>query len=83
MALLKNIPKTVINPIGSFFKEARLAKGYSIEFVALHAAIESIDELEQFENNECFLGLDRIYALSNVLDISPCLITDWVDYFFK
>lgn len=79
MALLKIHPKNKFNHIGSFFKEARMIKGYSVEFVALHAAIDSVEELEQFENNELFLGLDRIYALSNVLEISPCIIIDWID----
>lgn len=73
-----NLPKlniiSSISPVSILFRKAREDRGYSIEYVAQHAAIEPISKLYLFELGQVELPLDRIYALANVLEISPSLI---------
>ncbi len=60
--------------LSSLFKETRVQLGYPLEYVAVHAAIEPVSQLYFFEQGESELPLDRIYALANVLEISPSLV---------
>jgi len=65
--------------LGYRFKTVRLQKGLSIEELALHACIEPLSLIVQFEEGEIGLPLDRIYAIANVLEISPRLVLQWID----
>lgn len=80
MAVLKllNCEKTVGN-IGYHFKKIREKLGYSAEFVAYHSQLDSSEELLAFENNIKSLEMNRICAISNILEILPSQVLDWID----
>ena len=79
MTLPKVNEKNQFNQLGRYFLSARVDKGYSMEFVVEHAQIESVTTLAQFEAEITSIPLDRIYALANVLQISPRVILEWIE----
>lgn len=75
----KIIPINRKDSLGYRFKTFRLQKGLSVEDLAQHACIEPLSLIIQFEENKIDLPLDHIYALANVLEISPRLVLQWID----
>ncbi len=80
MAVLKllNCEKAIGN-IGYHFKQIREKLGYSVEFVAYHSQLESSEELLAFESNTKPLDMSRICAISNILEVPPSQVLDWID----
>lgn len=64
--------------LGAKFKAERLAKRYSLEFLATHAEIATSEQLGKFEQGVAGLPLNRIYALANVLGLSPKNVLEWL-----
>lgn len=57
--------------IAEFFRRHREAAGLSPEMVAKELGLNSTDELLAYENGTQRIPLDEIFALTNVLNISP------------
>ena len=64
--------------LGLKFREARQLKKYSLEFLSEHAVLSNADELLRFEQGITQLSLNKIYALANVLELSPKLVLEWL-----
>ena len=64
--------------LGFKFRDARLLKFYSLEFLAEHTGLSNADELLRFEQGIIHLPLNKIYALANVLELSPKLVLEWL-----
>lgn len=65
--------------LGAKFKAVRIEKGYTYDYLAHHACIEPIGLIHQFEDGVIDLPLNYIYALANILEISPRLLLRWID----
>jgi transcriptional regulator with XRE-family HTH domain len=66
------------NNLGALFKAARVDRGYSIDELAQYADISPVSDLYKFELGQAEISLDRIYALANVLEISPRVLLAWI-----
>lgn len=75
----KIIPFKKRDHLGAKFKTIRVEKGYTYDYLAHHACIEPIGLIHQFEDGAIDLPLDYIYALANILEISPRLLLRWID----
>ena len=60
-----------LSPIGDLFRSARLRAGLSLESVASDLRTVTIAQLQAFEDCGGSLGLDDVFALTNILNIDP------------
>ncbi len=67
------------NHLGAKFKNIRIEKGYTIEFVSHHACIEPRTLIYEFEEGHINLPLEHLYAIANILEISPRELLAWID----
>lgn len=70
----KKSPKTTSTALGPYMKKKRLAAGMSLQKVAAYLEV-SVKEIEQYEAGKKSIPLNRVYALSNCLNISPDEVT--------
>jgi hypothetical protein len=78
MKVKKSHPR-VSKTLGSFFKSKRLEAGIAIEAVAEYLEVSPL-EFEAYESGVKSIPLNRVYALSNFLNISPEEITRMVNF---
>jgi len=79
MSVCKVIPFKRKTTLGFKFKSIRIDKGYTLNFLSYHACIEPISLIHDFEEGVISLPLDHIYALANILEISPREVLLWIE----
>ena len=57
--------------IGQFFRDYRIAQGLQLERVAKDLGLAHASQLEAYESGAEAIPMDEIFALTNLLNISP------------
>lgn len=67
-----------LSKLGDFFREQRLAAGVSEDAVMRALELESLDVLRGYESGEISIPLEDVFALTNLLNVSPEEVMDLV-----